>query len=86
MRFDDRIHQSGGPRVKALPPLFYALFTGGYFTYIRILALAPRDLAGRFPVKPNSLVKQIQDEEKLQGFEFPESAEHTVQDNVPIHS
>jgi hypothetical protein len=46
VRFDDRIHQSGGPRVKALPPLFYALFTGAYFTYTGILALAPEPERG----------------------------------------
>src|SRR5215217_2479764 len=41
VRFDDRIHQSGGFLGNGTaPPLFYALFTGVYFTYIRILALA----------------------------------------------
>ena len=41
VRFDDKIHQSGGPRVKALPPLFLCSFADGYFTYTGILALAP---------------------------------------------
>src|SRR5215217_8654774 len=41
VRFDDKIHQSGGSRPKDSPAaFFYALFTGAYFTYIRILALA----------------------------------------------
>jgi len=41
VRFDDKIHQSGGSRPKDQPRrFFYALFTAAYFTYIRILALA----------------------------------------------
>src|SRR5215212_8953941 len=43
VRFDDRIHQSGGSSGKGFSPaaFFYALFTGAYFTYSGILALAP---------------------------------------------
>src|SRR5829696_7105120 len=46
VRFDDRIHQSGGSSAKRIQPrrFFYALFTGGYFTYTGILALAPEPL------------------------------------------
>jgi hypothetical protein len=41
VRFDDMIHQSGGPRVKAFTAaFFYALFSGAYSTYTSILALA----------------------------------------------
>ena len=42
VRFDDRIHQSGGLRPKEIaPPLFLCSFSGAYFTYTIILALAP---------------------------------------------
>src|SRR5215212_11195884 len=35
VRFDDRIHQSGGSWARRRPAaFFYALFTGAYFTYM----------------------------------------------------
>src|SRR5215203_1034469 len=42
VRFDDKIHQSGGHPVKDVSAAFSMLFfTGAYFTYTGILALAP---------------------------------------------
>src|SRR5215204_4935961 len=53
VRFDDRIHQSGGSSAKRIQPrrFFYALFTGAYFTYTGILALAPEPLPPSCPLR-----------------------------------
>jgi hypothetical protein len=41
VRFDDRIHQSGGFRVKGNRPAAFSMsFSVAYFTYMGILALA----------------------------------------------
>src|SRR5215203_2741354 len=48
VRFDDKIHQSGGlpGKRKRSAAFFYALFTGAYFTYTGSLALAPPSRLG----------------------------------------
>src|SRR5215217_4531726 len=58
VRFDDRIHQgSGGHPVKDEPRrFFYALFTGAYFTYTGILALAPEPLPPPCPLREEWLL------------------------------
>src|SRR5215217_5003735 len=42
VRFDDKIHQSGGFRAREIaPPLFLCFFSGAYSTYTGSPALAP---------------------------------------------
>src|SRR5215204_3682543 len=45
VRFDDKIHQSGGSRPKDQPRRFFMFLSGAYFTYTGILALAPQRTA-----------------------------------------